>query len=111
MEGGGGDMEGAYGALYSMLQTYGLPSRPLNINEYATYPEQVPAGSAWWIAQLERVDAIGLRGNWLSGDALHDFMSNLVGKPNATSNYVYTEADYWPVSCGSSQETGLSECL
>lgn len=53
----------------------------------------------WWIAQLERVNAFGLRGNWLSGYRLHDFMSNLVSKPNAdNSAYNYTQAGYFPVS-------------
>jgi hypothetical protein len=33
MEGGGGDMEGAYGALVGMLETYKLPVKPLNIDE------------------------------------------------------------------------------
>jgi hypothetical protein len=97
MEGGGGDMEGAYGALYGMLQTYKLPVKPLNIDEYAIFSEQVPAGSAWWISQLERVNAHGLRGNWLSGWQLHDFMGSLVSKPNAdNSNYSPTGGGYYP---------------
>ncbi|KAF4635327.1 hypothetical protein G7Y89_g2773 [Cudoniella acicularis] len=97
MEGGGSDMETAYGNLYSLLQTYNLPLRPINIDEYATYAEQVPSGAVWWISQLERVDAIGLRGNWLSGTQLHDFMASLLGKPNATtSSYSATEGGYWP---------------
>jgi hypothetical protein len=97
MEGGGGDMEGAYGALYGMLQTYKLPVKPLNIDEYAIFSEQVPAGSAWWISQLERVNAHGLRGNWLSGWQLHDFMGSLVSKPNAdNSKYSPTGSGYYP---------------
>jgi hypothetical protein len=97
MEGGGGDMEGAYGALTSMLKTYRLPVKPLNIDEYGTFPEQVPCGSAWWISQLERVNAHGLRGNWLSGLQLHDFMGSLVSKPNAdTSSYSPTGTGYFP---------------
>jgi hypothetical protein len=51
MEGGGGDMESSYAQLQTLLKTYGLPNNPVNIDEYATYPEQVPAGSAWWISQ------------------------------------------------------------
>jgi len=59
--------------------------------------QQVPAGSAWWISQLERINAHGLRGNWLSGFALHDFMASLLGKPHAnTPDYVPTQAGYWP---------------
>ncbi|KAH8658848.1 glycoside hydrolase family 39 protein [Tricladium varicosporioides] len=97
MEGGGGDMGTAYGNLNSLLKTYGLPMKPINIDEYATYPEQVPAGTAWWISQLERVNAVGLRGNWLSGNQLHDFLASLLGKPNAdTSSYSATAGGYWP---------------
>ena len=51
MEGGGGDMLSTYGELQALLKTYGLPNNPVNIDEYSTYPEQVPSGSAWWIAQ------------------------------------------------------------
>jgi len=81
-----------------ILSTYGLSTtKQININEYATYDEQVPCGAAWWISQLERVNALGLRGNWLSGTQLHDFMAGLLGKPNAgTSSYSATAAGYWP---------------
>ncbi|KAH7418322.1 glycoside hydrolase family 39 protein [Cadophora sp. MPI-SDFR-AT-0126] len=96
MEGGGGDMAGANGALQAMLKTYGLPNKPLNIDEYATYAEECPSGAAWWISQLERVNAIGLRGNWLSGNQLHDFMASLISKPGATSNYSPTSGGYFP---------------
>lgn len=82
----------ASASLSTLLKTYNLPSKPLNIDEYGTFPEQVPAGSAWWIAQLERVDAIGLRGNWLSGGQLHDFMASLLGKADATDP---TAGGYW----------------
>jgi hypothetical protein len=47
-----------------MLGSSGLPVKPVNINEYAVYTEQVPSGVAWWISQLERVDESVLRGNW-----------------------------------------------
>lgn len=96
MEGGGGDMEGAYGSLFALLKQYRLPVKPINIDEYGTYPEQQPAGTAWWISQLERYNAVGLRGNWLSGFALHDFMASLLSKPNAdTPNYSGTAGGYW----------------
>lgn len=36
MEGGGGDMLSAQAGLYELLDTYGLPQQPLNIDEYAT---------------------------------------------------------------------------
>jgi len=97
MEGGGGDMESSYEVLQVLLKTYGLPNNPVNIDEYATYPEEVPSGAAWWISQLERINAIGLRGNWLSGYALHDFLASLLSKPNAgTSAYSATAGGYFP---------------
>nr|UYL90302.1 glycoside hydrolase 5 [Talaromyces funiculosus] len=95
MEGGGGDLLSAQAGLQHWLSTYDLPSKPININEYAIFSEQVPAGSAWWIAQLERINAHGLRGNWLSGYALHDFMASLVSKPDATSDYSATATGYF----------------
>ncbi|KAL9114092.1 MAG: hypothetical protein Q9227_001864 [Pyrenula ochraceoflavens] len=93
MEGGGGDLLSAYGGLVATQKKYGLPSKPVNINEYATFPEQVPAGSAWWISQLERINAHGLRGNWLSGYQLHDFLASLLYKPNPSSP---TATGYYP---------------
>ena len=96
MEGGGGDMLSSHANLLSLLKTYDLPTRPININEYAVYDEQVPAGSAWWISQLERINAHGLRGNWLSGYALHDLMASLLSKPGAESDYSNTSTGYFP---------------
>lgn len=99
MEGGGGDMQSYAATLQSLLTTYGLPTKPININEYATLTEQVPCGAIWFISQLERVNARGLRGNWGSSNALHDFMAGLLGKPNAgTSSYSSTAEGYWPAA-------------
>ncbi|KAI5304786.1 hypothetical protein KEM56_005932 [Ascosphaera pollenicola] len=87
-------------ALQVMLSNYSLPTNvQININEYGKTEEQVPAGAAWWIARLERYDAIGMRGNWLSKLQLHDFLANLLGKPNAENDelYDYHNKDYWPV--------------
>jgi hypothetical protein len=81
------------GQLQVLLNTYKLPRKPINIDEYATFAEQNPAGITWWISQLERENAIGLRGNWLSGTQLHDFMASLLGKPAPTNP---TSAGYWP---------------
>lgn len=90
-------MGGAHDSLVSLLKTYGLPTKPINIDEYATFAEQVPAGSAWWISQLERFNAVGLRGNWLSALALHDLLASLLSKPDAnTSNYSGTSGGYYP---------------
>lgn len=97
METGGGDMLSSYAGLLSLLETYNLPSRLININEYGVHDEQVPAGSAWWISQLERVNAYGLRGNWLGGYALHDFMASLLSKPGAQNDYSNTSTGYFPV--------------
>lgn len=98
MESGGGDLLSAHAGLVGYLKEYKLPARTVNINEYSVFSKQVPSGAAWWIAQLERVDAYGLRGNWLSGYQLHDFMANLIGKPDALSNnYSATSTGYCPV--------------
>ncbi|PKX96013.1 glycoside hydrolase family 39 protein [Aspergillus novofumigatus IBT 16806] len=97
MEGGGGDLLSAQAGLVYWQKTYGLPGRPININEYAVLDEQVPAGTAWWIGQLERVNAVGLRGNWLSGWKLHDLLASLLSKPNAdNSNYDPKGTGYFP---------------
>ncbi len=83
MEGGGGDMQSSVDELNYLLSLYSLPSRQVNVNGYGIFDEQVPSAGAWWISQLERVNAIGLRGDWLATDALHDFLAGLLGKPNA----------------------------
>ncbi|KAM3064725.1 hypothetical protein ACMFMF_011788 [Clarireedia jacksonii] len=100
MEGGGGDMQSSVATYKSILTSAGLATdHVININEYAVYDEQVPSGGAWWISQLERVNAIGLRGNWLSTGALHDFMAGLLGEPDAgTSAYNAAAGGYWPAA-------------
>jgi hypothetical protein len=91
------DLDSDHGALHTLLSTYGLPERQISINEYAVRDQQVPAGAAWFISQCERHRAYGLRGNWLSGWELHDYMASLLGKPNAgTDDYSPTEAGYYP---------------
>lgn len=95
MEGGSGNMIEYKKGLDDLRAKYSLPEKPININEYAVYDEQVPAGSAWWIAQLERINAIGLRGNWLSGDQLHDFLASLLSKSGAPNTYSATGNDYY----------------
>jgi hypothetical protein len=88
------DLQNTNGTLATLLKTFGLPDRQININEYANYGEQVPAGAAWWISRLERYDALGLRGNWLSGWTLHDLMANLLTKKSNATDYNAT--DYAP---------------
>ncbi|ORY00951.1 glycoside hydrolase superfamily [Clohesyomyces aquaticus] len=70
--------------LKSLQKTYGLPDRPIDINEYASKGEQNPANSVFYIGQLERWNLRGLRSNWGGGSALHDFMANLVFKKSGT---------------------------
>lgn len=100
MEGGGGDMQSSVARYKTILSNAKLATdHVININEYAVFSEQVPSGGAWWISQLERVNAIGLRGNWLSTGALHDFLAGLLGKPNAgTSSYSPTAGGYYPAA-------------
>ncbi|KAK3059187.1 hypothetical protein LTR09_000753 [Extremus antarcticus] len=77
------DLQNTNASLAALLQEYDLPDRQININEYANFDEEIPAGAAFWILRLERYDAIGLRGNWLSGCQLHDFFGSLLAKPGA----------------------------
>lgn len=69
-------------SLSALLDTYNLPSRQVNVNEYAQYIEMVPGSYVWWIAGLERFDFIGLLGNWQSGTTLHDLLANLISTCN-----------------------------
>ena len=85
------DLQNTNATLAALLKTYNLPDRQININEYANQGEQVPAGAAWWISRLERYDAFGLRGNWLSGWTLHDLMANLLTKVSNPSDYNATD--------------------
>lgn len=89
------DIQNTNATLGELLTTYDLPDRQININEYAASDEQIPAGAAWWISRLERYDAIGLRGNWLGGDTLHDLMANLLTK--TADPFDYAATDYVPV--------------
>lgn len=95
--GAGSSMTSSYAGLITILKQNGLPLKTVNINEYALFDEQVPAGSAFWISQLERYNAIGLRGNWLSGTQLHDLAASLLSKPNpndyASTGY-FANGDY-----------------
>ncbi|CAI6241493.1 unnamed protein product [Periconia digitata] len=61
---------------------YGLPEKPIDVNEYGWNTEQNPANSVYYISQLERHNIRGLRSNWASGSDLHDYMGNLVAKKN-----------------------------
>ena len=66
------------------------------MNEYGTFNEdlvEVPTGSAFRISQYDRVNAIGLRGNWLSGTMLHDPAASLLSKPDPID---YNSTGYFP---------------
>lgn len=69
---------------HTLRDRYGLPDRPIDINEYAWPDEQHPANTAWYIAQLERHNLRGLRANWGGGGNLHDFMANLIFRADDT---------------------------
>jgi hypothetical protein len=97
MEGGVGDLLESSDGLYQVLAQYDLPLKPININEYAVFGEENPSGSAWWIAQLERINAKGGRGNWLSGFRLHDYMASLISKTGAPNTDTATATGYYPV--------------
>jgi hypothetical protein len=80
-----GDVANDHGNWQALRQQYNAPDNQVNINEYATFSQQVATGAAWWISRLERYNYIGLRGNWLSGCHLHDFMASLLGKSDDNS--------------------------
>jgi hypothetical protein len=75
-----GDLDVDIPNLNKVLDAAKAPQRPVNINEYAAYSQQVPAGSAWFISRLERWNANGLRGNWRDGCQLYDFLASLLTK-------------------------------
>ncbi|KAH8798622.1 glycoside hydrolase superfamily [Xylogone sp. PMI_703] len=64
--------------------TYGLPTRPIDVNEYAWPSEQNPGNAVYYLAQFERHDIRALRANWGSGPGLHNWMANLVYSTNGT---------------------------
>lgn len=88
-----GDVANDNANFAALSQQYNAPSKPVVINEYATFDQQVATGAAWWISRLERYDYAGLRGNWLSTCQLHDFMASLLGKSDDNS---CTGTGYYP---------------
>lgn len=94
--GDGDDIQITLPAFNALLAKYALPTKPIILNEYGVKSEQQPGGSSWYISRLERYGVRGLRGNWGSNGALHDYFASLLGKPNAgTSSYSLTQAGYW----------------
>lgn len=95
--GGDSSVDRANDGFQQVLAQYGLPqpSREVNLNEYAGFSEQNPTCTVWWLSQLERHNAIGLRGNWLSTGQLHDFLASLLSKPGAPDQYSNTGTGYY----------------
>lgn len=85
-----------------MKSVHTLPDLPIDINEYADKPEQNPANSVYYIAQLERHNLRGLRANWGSKSALHDYLANLV----LESNGMYHPNGEWQLYKYYAQMTG-----
>jgi hypothetical protein len=100
MEQGHGTLTTTLPIFKSLLTQHSIPQTGIiNINEYATWSEQVPSGAVWFISQLERENAQGLRGNWAMAGALHDLLAGLVAKPDAgTQNYSETTGGYYPTA-------------
>lgn len=97
MEPGDGDLMSTQAGLIALQQKYGIPRGPLNVNEYATQDQMNPVYSAWYISQLERINAYGLRGIWLSAAQVFDMFGGLLPKPNAdNANYNPTAGGYYP---------------
>ncbi|KAF7338897.1 hypothetical protein MSAN_02212900 [Mycena sanguinolenta] len=78
------DLQNSQPAMVSLLNSFGLPIPEFIIDEYANVNEQNPASAAWWIARFERFNMSGLRGNWLSGANLQDFLAGLLWKSGST---------------------------
>ncbi|KAF4341455.1 hypothetical protein FBEOM_4616 [Fusarium beomiforme] len=76
---------------------YGVPEKPIDVNEYAALDEQNPANSVYYLAQLERHNLRGLRANWGSGSDLHNWMGNLVYSTTGTSDGSYYPNGEWQV--------------
>ena len=88
-----GDPDATIAGLNALRSKYNAPAKQININEYGAFDQQNSAGAAWYISRLERNNAYGLRGNWLDGCQLHDFMASLLGKTNTSD---CTGTGYYP---------------
>lgn len=82
------DMQWSSYAMDYFFRETGAPRRSYSVNEYINSgDERQNAANAWHIARLERYDASGLRANWLSTTELHDFLAELVYRPNSNGEY------------------------
>jgi hypothetical protein len=97
----------------NMTETYGLPEKPIDINEYAWPENQNPAHTAWYLAQLERHNLRGLRAHWGRAGELHDTMAEVIfhndGSYSPTGEwYLY---EYYTKMEGSRVKTTASDNL
>jgi hypothetical protein len=97
MEGGGGDLLSAQAGLLHWQAEYGLPQKLININDTASIPNKYLQDQPSLVDfAAKRINAHGLRGNWLSSHELHGFMASLLSKPGAETDYSQTAAGYFP---------------
>ncbi|KAJ6616723.1 glycoside hydrolase family 39 protein [Mycena sp. CBHHK59/15] len=94
------DLQTTQPAMVKLLNTYGLAVGEFVIDEYANTGEQNPASSAWWISRFERYNMNGLRGNWLGGSNLQDFLAELLWKNGSTyfANGMWQVYNYYATS-------------
>ncbi|KAH8193549.1 hypothetical protein TruAng_012284 [Truncatella angustata] len=82
------DLAYTQAAMNSYYKNVGVPVRPWCVNEYINAnTERHNSATAWHMARLERYNATGLRANWLSTSGLHDYLAELVYRPNSNSEY------------------------
>ncbi|KAJ7154482.1 glycoside hydrolase family 39 protein [Mycena filopes] len=78
------DLQTSQPAMVSLLNSHSLAIGEFIVDEYANVGEQNPSSAAWWISRFERFNMSGLRGNWLNGANLQDFLSGLLWKSGST---------------------------
>lgn len=76
---------------------YGLPERPIHINEYLAYSQIGPSIVIWYLSQLERLNIRGCRANWAKGgespQSFHHLLGNLLGPMDLVAPF-YTNGEY-----------------
>lgn len=92
--------------LNQIKANYGLPDRPVQINEYAGADEQTPAYTSWFIGRFERTGIQGLRANWGSGKGLHDDLARLLLVSNNYQTFD-TMGDWHVFNYYTQMQTGL----
>nr|GAT51193.1 predicted protein [Mycena chlorophos] len=94
------DLQWSQPEMVTMLKSYGLTIGQFLIDEYANTGEQVPGATAWWISRFERYNMNGLRGNWLDGASLQDYLAGLLWKSGSTyfPNGIWQVYNYYATS-------------